>query len=70
MNDQIVHIVIAEDHFFVCEEIERVLRYSGYTVIGETCNGEDAVQMVSELKPEVALMDNKKHNMYGLEASC
>ena len=70
MADQNIRIVIAEDDFLVCEEIKRILRDSRYTVIGEACNGEEAVEMASNLNPDVMLMDIKMPKMDGLQASC
>lgn len=69
MSDQNIRIVIAEDDFLICEEIKRILRGSRYTVIGEACNGEEAVKLVADLQPDLILMDIKMPKMDGLEAS-
>lgn len=69
MHDQDIRIVIAEDDFLVCEEVKRILRGSHYKVIGEACNGEEAVEMASALHPDLILMDIKMPKMDGLEAS-
>ncbi|KAF0187797.1 MAG: two component system response [Desulfobulbaceae bacterium] len=64
-----IRLVIAEDDFLVCEEIKRILRDSAYEVVGEAGNGKQAIRMVSELRPDVVLMDIKMPEMDGLEAS-
>jgi len=69
MSDLNICIVIAEDDFLVCEEVKRVLRGSRYTIIGEACNGVEAVKMASELNPDLILMDIKMPKMDGMEAS-
>ncbi len=69
MSEQTIQIVIAEDDFLVSEEIKYVLEDSGYEIVGEACNGEEAVEMVSELKPDLILMDIKMPKKDGLEAA-
>ena len=69
MSEPNIRIVIAEDDFLICEEVKRILRGSRYTIIGEACNGEEAVKMASDLNPDLILMDIKMPKMDGLEAS-
>ncbi len=69
MDKQNINILIAEDDYLVCEQIKRTLRDSRYTIIGEASNGEEAVKMVIELKPDLVLMDIKMPKVDGLEAS-
>lgn len=67
--DEKIRIIIAEDDYLVCEEIVRSLRHLRYEILGEASNGEEAVKMVSSLKPDVVLMDIKMPVVDGLEAS-
>lgn len=69
MVDVPLRIVIAEDDFFVCEQIKRILRGSRYQVAGEARNGEEAVRMALDLRPDLILMDIKMPKMDGLAAS-
>lgn len=64
-----IRIVIAEDDYFVNEEIKRSLRGLPYEIIGEANNGAEAVEMTCELQPDVVLMDIKMPKMDGIEAS-
>ena len=69
MNNRPVRVLIAEDDYFVLEEIKRTLRGQNYEIVGEAYNGESAVKMVNDLHPDVVLMDIKMPKMDGLEAS-
>lgn len=69
MNDQNITLVVAEDDFLVCDHIQRILQNSKYTIIGKASNGEEAVQQVLDLNPDLILMDIKMPKMDGLEAS-
>ncbi len=69
MSNQKIGVLIAEDDFLVCEHIKRVLQGSKYRIVGEACNGEEAVQMAVDLNPDVILMDIKMPKMDGMEAS-
>jgi signal transduction histidine kinase len=64
-----IRILIAEDDFLLAQEIERTIRKMGYTCAGIASNGEMAVAMVQETKPDIILMDIKMPVMDGLEAS-
>lgn len=43
--------------------------YSSFQVVGEAVNGNEAVQMVEQLKPEIVLMDYMMPIMDGLAAT-
>jgi len=65
-----VRLLIAEDDYLVNEEIKRSLKYlNNYEIAGEASNGEQALNMAAELKPDAILMDIKMPKMDGLEAS-
>lgn len=69
MSNQNIGVMIVEDDFLVCEHIKRVLQSSKYRIVGEAYNGEEAVQMAFDLKPDVILMDIKMPKMDGIEAT-
>jgi DNA-binding NarL/FixJ family response regulator len=64
-----VRVLMAEDDFLVGAGVRRLLEAEGYELIGEAVNGEEAVEMVRDLRPDVVLMDIEMPKMSGLEAT-
>lgn len=63
-------ILIVDDHAMIRRGIQSILRtLPGWEVMGEASNGEDAVRMTNDLKPDVVLMDISMPGMSGLEAT-
>ena len=62
-------VVVAEDETLIRLDIIEILRGEGYDVIGEADNGEKAVQLAEELKPDLVLMDVKMPVMDGISAA-
>lgn len=69
MTDKIFRVVLAEDEYFVAEEITMLLNQFGHQVVGRARNGEEAVEMTRELQPDVTLLDIKMPRLNGLEAA-
>lgn len=63
-----ITIVIADDHLMVREGLRSMLNAPRLQVVGEAAGGEDAVQKVLALKPDVVLMDIRMPKMDGLQA--
>ena len=64
-----VKTLIAEDNFLVGEMIQGVAEDAGCIVVGRAMDGRQAVEMTTELHPEVVLMDIKMPNLDGIKAS-
>lgn len=65
-----IKVFLVEDHTVVREGIRELIeREEDMEVVGETGNGEEAVQMVSRLKPDVVLMDIALPGLNGVEAT-
>ncbi len=65
-----IRIVLGEDHLITRQGILRLLEdEEGLTVVGEASNGEEAVEMVTELKPDVVIMDIAMPKLNGIEAT-
>jgi DNA-binding NarL/FixJ family response regulator len=65
-----IRILIAEDHSMVRAGIRALLeRSKDMTVIGEAANGQEAFDLVSELKPNVLLMDIMMPRLNGIQAA-
>jgi two-component system, response regulator PdtaR len=66
---QITRIVIAEDETLIRLDLKEMLEEEGYTVVGEAGDGETAVRLVEELKPDLAILDVKMPILDGLSAA-
>lgn len=65
-----VNILVTEDEGIVRKDIERSLKKLGYNVVGSADTGEKAIELATELKPDLALMDIMlKGKMTGIEAA-
>jgi DNA-binding NarL/FixJ family response regulator len=65
-----IKILLAEDHAVVRESIRESLeREPQFVVVGEASDGEQAVQMARELKPDVIIMDISMPRLNGIEAT-
>jgi two-component system, response regulator PdtaR len=62
-------VVIAEDEAIIRLDLRETLEEEGYEVIGETGRGDDAVEMVRRLRPDLAILDVKMPGIDGLEAA-
>lgn len=65
-----INIFIVEDESIVAKDIQNSLIKLGYNVVGIANNGNDAIEKVVELAPDLVLMDIMiKGNLTGIEAS-
>jgi DNA-binding NarL/FixJ family response regulator len=65
-----IRIIIADDHAVVREGTRELLQKEvDLEVVGGAGNGEEAVSMVRELKPDVAILDIAMPKLNGIEAT-
>lgn len=66
-----IRILLADDHDIVLEGIRTLIAKSGrpWQICGEARNGEEAVEMIQRLKPDVVVLDITMPKMSGLEAA-
>lgn len=65
-----IKVVLADDHMVVRSGIKNLLENEGeVTVIGEASNGEEALEVVQEVKPDLLIIDIRMPVMNGLEAT-
>ena len=64
-----IRVVIAEDEAIIRLDLKETLEEEGYEVVGQTGRGDEAVQLVKDLSPDLAILDVKMPGMDGLEAA-
>jgi len=64
-----VKVVIAEDEAIVRLDLKEILEEEGYDVVAETGRGDEAVKLVREHEPDLAILDIKMPGMDGLAAA-
>lgn len=65
-----VRLVLADDHEIMRVGLRSLLESQfNWSVVGEAIDGEEAVEMVLSLKPDVALLDIAMPKISGLEAA-
>jgi len=64
-----VRVVVAEDEAIIRLDLKEILEEEGYEVVGETGRGDEAVQLVRDLDPDLAILDIKMPGMDGLAAA-
>jgi len=62
-------VVIAEDEAIIRLDLKETLEEEGYDVVGETGRGDEAVALVKELAPDLAILDIKMPGLDGLSAA-
>jgi AmiR/NasT family two-component response regulator len=62
-------ILIAEDETLIRMDLAEMLRENGYEVIAEATNGEEAIGLAHELKPDLAILDVKMPKLDGITAA-
>ena len=62
-------VLIAEDEAIIRLDLRETLEEEGYDVVGETGRGDEAVALVKELSPDIAILDIKMPGLDGLSAA-
>lgn len=69
MKEAPTRVLIADDESLAREKIRELLEKLGYIVAGEAADGEDALAMTRNLRPDLVLLDINMPGMAGLEAA-
>ncbi|MFE7421931.1 ANTAR domain-containing response regulator [Rhodococcus sp. NPDC057529] len=62
-------VVVAEDEALIRLDLVEMLREEGYDVVGEAGDGQAAVDLAVELKPDLVIMDVKMPRRDGIDAA-
>ena len=63
-------VLVVDDHTVIRRGIQSILRaWPEWQISGEAANGEEAVRLTQDLKPDIVLMDISMPVMGGLEAT-
>jgi AmiR/NasT family two-component response regulator len=62
-------VIIADDESIIRMDLREMLTNLGYLVVGEVGDGQSAVNLARELKPDIVIMDIKMPDMDGIEAA-
>ena len=64
-----VRVVVAEDEAIIRLDLVETLREAGFDVVADTGRGDEAVGLVAEHRPDVAILDVKMPGLDGIEAA-
>ena len=63
-----IKIVLAEDHALMREGTHRLLeQYPEFEVVGEAEDGQQALELIEKLKPDIAILDIRMPKANGIE---
>ena len=68
-TQQSTRIVIAEDEAIIRLDLRETLEEEGYLVVADTGRGDEAIELVRQHKPDVAIFDIKMPGLDGLDAT-
>jgi AmiR/NasT family two-component response regulator len=68
-TEVLARVVIAEDEAIIRLDLKEILTSAGYDVVGESGRGDEAVALVAEHRPDLAILDIKMPGMDGLRAA-
>lgn len=62
-------VVIAEDEALIRLDLKEMLEEDGYVVVGEAGDGEQAIRLATELRPDLVILDVKMPVLDGISAA-
>jgi CheY-like chemotaxis protein len=62
-------LVVAEDQALIRLDLERLLEAAGFDVCGSARDGQEAVALAQELRPDLVVLDVKMPRLDGVEAA-
>lgn len=62
-------ILVAEDEAIIRLDLVETLREEGYDVVAEVGRGDEALRLISEVKPDLAILDVRMPGLDGIEVA-
>jgi DNA-binding NarL/FixJ family response regulator len=62
-------VVIADDHMMFRQGLEALLQNEGFDVVGEAENGQQAIRLARQHRPQVAVLDYSMPVLNGIDAA-
>jgi DNA-binding NarL/FixJ family response regulator len=69
MSESTIRLLLADDHTMVRQSMRRSMEAEGFEIVAEAGDGEEAVRLAAELRPDVVLMDVSMPVLDGLDAA-
>ena len=64
-----VRILVAEDETLIRMDLVEMLQVAGYEVVAQATNGQEAIELAIEHKPDLAILDVKMPVLDGISAA-
>jgi DNA-binding NarL/FixJ family response regulator len=68
MSEPAIRVVVSDDHPVVRQGLRSLLEAEGFAVVGEASDGDEAVRLVAQTRPDVLLTDLVMPGTDGIEA--
>ena len=68
-DNKVVRLMLADDHTMLREGLRRSMEAAGFEVVAEAGDGQEAVALASDTRPDVVLMDVSMPVLDGIEAT-
>lgn len=69
MNKNALKVLIAEDEAIIRLDLKEMLEEMGYEVVGEASDGDQALELARNLKPDLAILDIKMPGLDGIKVA-
>ena len=64
-----VTLVLADDHPLLLQGLNTALKAKGFNVLGTACDGSAVLSLITELNPQIAILDIEMPHMDGLSVA-